>query len=86
MESLIVDKKVFNKMMASQRQDVRKAILSKAEAMELLGITSEKDFYREKNSPESLMIPSKKKGKFIYSSVVRDFERIHGVPYKDAVV
>ncbi|WP_156102283.1 hypothetical protein [Muricauda sp. MAR_2010_75] len=85
MDSVIVDKKVFNKMMASQRQDVRKAILSKSEAIEILGL-SEKEFYREKNSPESKIIPSKKQGKFIFSSVILEFERIHGVPYKDAVV
>lgn len=62
-----------------------KAIVSKNEAMEILGI-SERLFYATINEPGSKVVPSIRKGKYSYRSVLREFERIHGFPYREAVV
>nr|WP_299067091.1 hypothetical protein [uncultured Allomuricauda sp.] len=85
MEPIIIDKDVFRKMKAEMRQDLRIGVVGKDATKFILGL-AEKDFYNEKNSPESKLIASKKKGKFIWSSVVKEFERIHGTPYKDAII
>lgn len=85
MEPVIVDKDVYRKMKADMRQDIRKGICNKSDAIYILSI-SEKAFYDELNSPNTEIVRSKKQGKFILSSVLREFERIHGVPYKDAII
>lgn len=72
-------------LLAKQRQDVRVGVLSAAEAAELLGICK-KEFNALMRDPDTKLIPSRKKGKYIFRSVVNEFGRIHGTPYKEAIL
>ncbi|MCM4170071.1 hypothetical protein DHD32_01155 [Arenibacter sp. TNZ] len=86
METLLIDKHVLQSLLGLQRQDIRKGICTTAEAMEILGLSSA-DFQKERCSKGSLVKPShKKRGKFIYSSIIKEFERIHGTKYQDAII
>ena len=85
METVYVDKDVFRKMRAEMRQDIRKGWCNKAEVLFILGL-SESDFKRESAKEESVIKKSRKQGRWIMSSVLKEFERIHGVPYEKAVV
>ncbi|MEM7487079.1 MAG: hypothetical protein AAF348_17870 [Bacteroidota bacterium] len=82
---VIVDKEVFRKLMAGQRSDIKRGICSKSEVLEILGISA-KQYYKEMSSGKSLLEPSKVSGKYTYSSVVREFKRIHGHSYSDATI
>ncbi|RDY58470.1 hypothetical protein [Flagellimonas nanhaiensis] len=84
MKTVLVDKDVFRKMRAEMRQDIRRGVCTKAETLLLLGL-SESDFKREKASPESKLIKSKKQGRWIWSSIKAEFKRIHGVSYEEAI-
>lgn len=76
-----IDKDALRTLLANLRQDVRVGIVDKETAKQMLGL-GEADFYNELNSPHTLIERSKsKKGKFIKSSIIREFQRIHGVPY-----
>ena len=84
-KNLIIDKDVFRKLMSDQRKDIQRGLISYREACKLLGL-SKNDFYLEIAKPETKVIPSKsKRGKYIFSSVIREFERIHGTSYSDAI-
>lgn len=84
-ETHLITKDALRVLLTNVRKDVSKGIVSAFEAKEILGI-SENEFYKEINSPESLARKSSKKGKFIYSSIIQEFKRIHGVSYSDAIV
>ena len=87
MKTQVVDKDVFRKMLAAQRQDIRKAICSKEEALLLLGIgNTELTEQVIKLEKEGIKIKSPLKNKYIMSGLIKAFEKIHGIPYKDAVV
>ena len=81
----IIDMNVLRHLLAGQREDLRIGVFTKEEVMKILRL-GRSEFYKELNNPESLIRRSTKQGRFIASSVIREFERIHGVPYKDAVV
>lgn len=83
MNTKVVDNSVLQKLLAKQRQDIKKAICTASEAMEVLGL-GKTDFYNEITSPETKIVHSKKRGKFIWSSVLTEFKRIHGVSYYEA--
>jgi len=83
-KSLNIDKDALRVLLAGQRQDVRKGICSIDEALFILGIGLS-DFKKEKKDPHTHIKPSKKQGKYIYSSIIKEFERIHGVAYKEAI-
>ncbi len=84
MNTIPVDMNVFRKMLANQRQDIRKGILTTAEVLEVLGISSRHLDYRKAKKITKL-IPSTMKGKWIWSSVKKEFKDIHGVKYEDAI-
>lgn len=64
---------------------IKKGICTKAEAEKLLEISS-KELYNKLKDPGCRLIKSKMKGKYIYSSVIAEFERIHGFKYHKACV
>lgn len=84
-KEVLVDDQVFKRLLALQRQDVRRGVCSMNEAMEALGI-GQTELYRLKKDPTEPLKASKKHGKYIWSSVVAQFENLHGTPYKEAVV
>jgi len=79
-----IDMDAIRTLLAGQRQDIKKGWCTVAEATKILGL-SKSDFYEELKSPDTLIERSKtKKGKFIMSSIKREFKRIHGVSYEYA--
>ncbi|MFC4219051.1 hypothetical protein [Flagellimonas marina] len=79
----VINDNTLRMLLAKQRQDIRIGVVDRETAMAILGL-GEKDFYKEVNSPDSKIVRSKKKGRFIYSSIILEFKRIHGVSYHDA--
>ncbi|MEM1339856.1 MAG: hypothetical protein AAF634_05000 [Bacteroidota bacterium] len=84
METIPVDINVYRKMLAKQRQDIRKGIGTTTEVLEVLGISKRQLAYRVKHNLSKLT-PSTMKGKWIWSSVKEEFKDIHGVKYEDAI-
>lgn len=84
MKTAIIDKEALKILLSKQRQDIYKGVCSASEVLEILGISA-KMHSKLKLSGESLLEPSKMKGKYIYSSVLREFKRIHGVNYYNAI-
>lgn len=80
-----IDKDVLRQVVAETRKDIKRGVVSTSDALFTLQV-SKRTFETLKDDPETLLMPSKMKGKWIWSSVVREFERVHGAPYNEAVL
>tara|TARA_Y100001951_G_C11272751_1_gene259862 strand:+ start:444 stop:704 length:261 start_codon:yes stop_codon:yes gene_type:complete len=85
MGSQTIDKDVLRQLVADSRKDIKRGVVSTSDALFTLQV-SKRTFESLKDDPNTKLKPSKMKGKWIWSSVVNEFERVHGEPYKEAVL
>ena len=74
---IIVDARVFKKMQAMSREDIRKGICSAADIRYILDMSENTLYEHMKDNKDCLIVPSKLKGKYKLSSVYDELERLN---------
>lgn len=77
--------KALDLIKAELRQDIRTGVVSAAAAAKALGISRRK-FYQRAAEPDTKIRPSTgEHGKYIWTSIKEEFNRIHGMPYEKSI-
>jgi hypothetical protein len=83
--SYVITDSALRRLLSGQNLRLSRGVCSTDEAIHMLGI-GKTEFYQAAGSKETKLLPSRKRGKWILSSVKKEFERIHGEKYEDAII
>lgn len=73
----LIDKDVLRALLSNQRQDVRRKLVSSAEAMKILGINRTR-FYKLLEDPNCKIKKSKILNRYSLDSIYKEVERLVG--------
>lgn len=73
----LIDKDVLRTLLSNQRQDVRRKLVSSAEAMKILGINRTR-FYKLLEDPNCKIKKSKILNRYSLDSIYKEVERLVG--------